>query len=353
MRAKDFMDTQKKLLSFAVPCYNSESYMERCLQSLLTAGDEAEIIIIDDGSSDRTAEIADGYAVRYPNVVKVVHQENGGHGEGVNVGLKNAEGLYYKVVDSDDMLDPAALRVFINTVKEHLAADNAADLYIVNFIYDKETSHKKFVRNYKKNLPVNTFFTWEDVKRFQTSEMLLMHSIVYKTELLRASGTHLPKHTFYVDNIFSYKPLPFMQKLYYLDVDLYLYYIGREDQSVNLQNILKRYEQQIRVMKAMADAYSYDEICKQKKGLKRYMLHSLSIIMLLTQMFTSCGNDNRKKRKKDLKELWLYLKERDIKLYRHIRTRTYNALIAWMPFCMVRKVTWFFYRYYQRRLSCN
>ena len=91
-----------KLLSFAIPCYNSKDYMEHCIESILPGGDDVEIIIVDDGSKDETAAIADRYAAEYPDIVKAVHQENGGHGEAVNTGLKNATGKYFKVVDSDD-----------------------------------------------------------------------------------------------------------------------------------------------------------------------------------------------------------------------------------------------------------
>ena len=91
-----------KVLSVTVPCYNSESYMNKCIDSLLKGGEDVEIIIVDDGSSDRTSEIADDYVRRYPSIVKAVHQENGGHGEAVNTGIANATGIYFKVVDSDD-----------------------------------------------------------------------------------------------------------------------------------------------------------------------------------------------------------------------------------------------------------
>ena len=92
-----------KLLSIAIPCYNSEAYMEHCINTLLTGGDEVEIIIVDDGSQkDRTPEIADEYERRYPGICRAIHQENGGHGQAVNTGLKNATGVFFKVVDSDD-----------------------------------------------------------------------------------------------------------------------------------------------------------------------------------------------------------------------------------------------------------
>ena len=88
-----------KLITFAVPCYNSQDYMRRCIDTLLTGGEKVEIIIVDDGSKDRTGEIADEYAAKYPTIVKAVHQENQGHGQGVNVGLAHATGEFYKVVD--------------------------------------------------------------------------------------------------------------------------------------------------------------------------------------------------------------------------------------------------------------
>ena len=91
-----------KILSIAIPCYNSEAYMEKCIDSLLVGGEDVEILVVNDGSSDRTAEIADAYAKKYPTIVKAIHQENGGHGEAVNAGIRNASGLYFKVVDCDE-----------------------------------------------------------------------------------------------------------------------------------------------------------------------------------------------------------------------------------------------------------
>ena len=88
-----------KLITFTVPCYNSAAYMDHCIETLLTAGEDAEIILVDDGSKDDTGKIADAYAEKYPTIVRVIHQENGGHGEGVNQGIRNATGVYFKVVD--------------------------------------------------------------------------------------------------------------------------------------------------------------------------------------------------------------------------------------------------------------
>ena len=97
-----------KVLSITVPCYNSQEYMRKCIESLLSGGDEVEILVVDDGSSDRTLEIAQEYEKNYPGIVRAIHQENKGHGGAVNTGLAHATGLNFKVVDSDDWLNEEA-----------------------------------------------------------------------------------------------------------------------------------------------------------------------------------------------------------------------------------------------------
>ena len=208
-----------KLLSIAIPCYNSEAYMRHCIESLLPGGDEVEILIVDDGSTkDRTAEIADEYERKYPGICRAIHQENGGHGEAVNTGLRNAEGIYYKVVDSDDWVDEAAYQEILSTLRRFVCGEETLDMLISNFVYEKQGAKRKKVMNYRTALPQNELFTWDDVKVFMLGQYILMHSVIYRTELLRECGLELPKHTFYVDNIFVYQPLPHVKTMYYLNV---------------------------------------------------------------------------------------------------------------------------------------
>lgn len=185
-----------KLITFAVPSYNSEAYMRKCIDSLLAGGEDVEIVIVNDGSKDATGSIADEYAAAHPDICRAVHQENGGHGEGVNQGIRHATGLYYKVVDSDDRVDADALRAVLDTIKAHLAANDLPDLYITDFVYDHAEDGTTFTRSYKKNMPTGRMFGWKDVKRFRGSSTLLMHSLMYRTEVLRECGLELPKHTF-------------------------------------------------------------------------------------------------------------------------------------------------------------
>ncbi len=156
-----------KLISFGIPCYNSAAYMSKCIESLLIGGDEVEIIIVDDGSQkDNTLQIAKEYEAKYPGIVKAVHQENGGHGEAVNTGLRNATGVYYKVVDSDDWLDEINLPKVLDKLRELVMAGTPVDMFVANYIYDKVGQTRKKVVRYTTALPENCIFTWNDVKYF-------------------------------------------------------------------------------------------------------------------------------------------------------------------------------------------
>ena len=190
------------LMTFTVPCYNSEAYMQKCIDSLLPAGDDTEIIIVNDGSTDGTGEIADGYAAAHPGRVRVIHQENGGHGEGVNQGIRHARGKYFKVVDSDDWLDGEALARLMERMREHEAAGVDVDMYVANYVYEHVADKKTYVMNYRRIFPHETVCSWEDTRPFSPAQYLMMHSVYFKTAILRDCGLELPKHTFYVDNLF-------------------------------------------------------------------------------------------------------------------------------------------------------
>ena len=142
-----------KLITFAVPCYNSAEYMDRCIETLLTGGRRVEIVIIDDGSTDRTPEIADRYAEKYPDIIRVVHQPNGGHGEGVNQGLAHASGRYFKVVDSDDWLDTRALHRLLDYLEHWENHGIQTDLVIVNYIYDHLYEDSRHAVRYRSVFP--------------------------------------------------------------------------------------------------------------------------------------------------------------------------------------------------------
>ena len=207
-----------KLITFAVPCYNSAAYMEHCVDTLLQGGSDIEIILVDDGSTkDDTPAICDRYQEQYPDIVRAIHQPNGGHGEGVNQGIRNARGIYYKVVDSDDWVDVPALHKALDKLRQFVRDNKLVDMMVCNYVYEHVESESERVMHYRNVFPRNKVFGWEQIGRFRPSQYLLMHSVIYRTQLLRNCGLELPKHTFYVDNIFVYQPLPSVKNIYYLD----------------------------------------------------------------------------------------------------------------------------------------
>lgn len=304
-----------KLLSIAIPCYNSEKYMRKAIECLLPGGEDVEIIVVDDGSTDRTAQIADEYAAKYPSIVKAVHQENGGHGEAVNTGLKEATGIYYKVLDSDDWFQEEAYLKVLEKLHQIIGGQKALDMFICNFVYEKEDKKHKKVMTYRSAFPQDMIFTWNDVKFFKPGQYILMHSVIYRTELLRECNLQLPKHTFYVDNIFVFQPLPHVKTMYYMDVNLYRYYIGREDQSVNEQIMIKRIDQQILVNKLMIDYMAATKSLHPKQN--KYMLNYLDIIMTISSILLIKEGSTEALLKK--RNLWEYLKETDGRDYFRLR----------------------------------
>ena len=303
-----------KLLSIAIPCYNSEAYMEHCIESLLPGGDDVEILIVNDGSKDRTAEIADAYEAKYPSICRAIHQENGGHGEAVNAGIRNATGLYFKVVDSDDWVDKDAYMQILDKLRDFAGSETNLDMLLANYVYEKEgAKHKKVMR--QKGFPQDKVFTWSDIPHFFKGHYILLHSVIYRTKLLRECGLELPKHTFYVDNIYVYYPLPHVKTVYYLNVNFYRYFIGRDGQSVNEQNMIKRIDQQLFVNKTMIDMYQMHKI--PNKRLRSYMINYLAIMMTVSSIIAIRSKNPENLEKK--KELWQYLKEKDSKVYAKIR----------------------------------
>ena len=306
-----------KLLTVTIPCYNSAAYMNHAIDTLLSGGEEMEIIIVNDGSSDDTQTIAEAYKAKYPSIIKVINQENGGHGEAVNTGLANASGLYFKVVDSDDWVNEKALSQVMTTLKNLIADGKSPDLFLVNYVYEKVDENKKKVINYNWALPKDRIFTWDDIMHFKQSQNILMHSTIYRTKLLKDCGIKLPKHTFYVDNIFVYQPLPYVKTLYYLDVNLYRYFIGRSDQSVNEQVMIRRIDQQLKITKIMIESHDLMQI--KSKKLQNYMIKYLSMMMTVSSVFLiKEGSEESMAKKQDL---WDYLKSYDRRLYKKIRSQ--------------------------------
>ncbi|MGN0513666.1 MAG: glycosyltransferase family 2 protein [Lachnospiraceae bacterium] len=338
-----------KVLSIAIPCYNSAAYMEKCINSLLIGGEDVEIIIVDDGSTkDNTAEIADRYAKEYPDIVRAIHQENGGHGEAVNTGIRNATGVFFKVVDSDDWVNEVAYKKLLSTMKYMISTGTELDLLIANYVYEKDGAKRKKVISYRNALPVEKLFGWDDVKKFRIAQYILMHSVIYRTQMLKDCALELPKHTFYVDNIFVFNPLPYVKTMYYVDVNFYRYYIGRDDQSVNEKVMISRVDQQLRVNRTMIDYFCETHI--ENKHCRKYMLSYLKIMMVISSVMLILSETDENFQKK--KDLWKYVYNKDIKLWFSLRFGLLGHCVN-LPGKGGRKVTRMGYRIANKFIGFN
>lgn len=309
-----------RVLTFAIPCYNSAEYMDKCIQSILDGADGADdiqIVIVDDGSTkDDTPAKADEWAERHPDIIEVVHQENGGHGAAVLAGLAEARGTFFKVVDSDDWLDAESLGTLLSTIRETEAAHANIDLFVTNYVYEHVVDGTQHAVGYRGILPQDRVFGWREVGHFGMTRNLLMHALCYRTNTLRDANVPLPSHTFYVDNIYAWVPLPYCDRLYYLDVDMYRYFIGREDQSVNEKVMAGRIDQQRRITRIMMKAYHpYRDIAVAQ--LRSYMVNYFVIMMAICSIFSMLSE--QPDAKEEVERLWRDLRDYDRRLWRRCR----------------------------------
>lgn len=307
-----------KLLSIVVPSYNSQDYLRHCLDTVVKGGQEVEVIVIDDGSTDATAEIAREYCARFPGIVRLEQKENGGHGSAVNRGLEVATGTYFKVVDSDDWLDTKDYM----SVLSLLRSLGPIDLLITNYVYEYSYNGKHKVMRFSNVFPQGKVITWDHMHRFRFDQLMLMHSLFYRTDLLRECGLKLPEHTFYVDNLVAYLPLPYVKSLVYLDCSPYHYLIGRPGQSVNTQVMIKQIDQQLKVTRLMIEAYDLFKDIEGEK-LRRYMIFYLSMMVAITVTYIYIAEDEKLICKAD--ELWAFIKQKDEKLYAVLRKSFLNS----------------------------
>lgn len=302
------------LLSIAIPSYNSEEYLHYCVGSLVVGGEQVEILIINDGSSDRTQEVAEKLEAKYSNV-RVIYQENKGHGGAVNTGIREAKGTYFKVVDSDDWVDSRAYLKVLETLEQLETAETPVDALISNFVYEKEGQSRKKNMSYHDVLPENQIFTWNEVRAFSKGQYMMMHSLIYRTALLHEVGLKLPEHTFYVDNIFVFTPLQAVKTMYYLPVDFYRYFIGRNDQSVNESVMIKRIDQQLKVNRILVDNLYLDEI--DNPDLRSYLLNHVEITTIISCALLNRAGTAEHMMKKQ--ELWQYIQEHNPALFKIVR----------------------------------
>lgn len=316
---------EKKTLTFVVPAYNMTEYLERCVMSLIAAkrNDDIEVLIVDDGSSDGTLEMAQKFEARYPGIVRAIHQENKGHGGAVNTGIAAASGMYVKVVDADDWVGPESLEQVMAVLREEADSTEPIDMLVTNYVYDKVGKRNKHVVNFRHAMKAGELLTWNDLGHFGLAEYILMHALTYRTAVVRESGMQLPEHTFYVDFIYAYQPFPWVKTMKYLDTPFYHYFIGRDGQSVQTDVMIRRVDQLRLVNQCMVRATP--ERGTVPDGLYRYMIHFLAIESSVASVFMILSRDPENYEKK--KDMWDDIKAYSPTIYKDVRKKAMSRAL--------------------------
>lgn len=321
-----------KLLTIVLPTYNTERYLKRCLDSLLLNSDYKllEIIAVNDGSKDNSLKILQEYEEKYPETVIVLDKENGGHGSTINEGLRIASGKYFRVIDTDDWVDIQNFPLFLNCLK-----DKNSDLIITNFsrehVYSGETQSIKY-----SNIEYNKVYNF-DTFDFSLigEEYFYMSTSTYKTELLREANLHLQEKTFYVDMEYNTQPIPYVKTFEFLDLDIYKYFIGRADQSMNLKSFASHYLDHERVMKGLIEKYLKEQKTLCNPNAQKYIEKILFYMLYTNYNIQAIYNENRNDAVKILRTFDKYLRKTDIGLYNMMRCSYVITILRRLKFIPV------------------
>ena len=337
-----------KLLTLVIPSYNAEAFLRRCVERMVPAGPELDVLIVDDGSLDGTPAVADRLAAEYPEIVRVVHQENSGHGEGLNQGIRQAQGIYLKSVDADDRIDTDSLIHLLDLLRDHASEDTWADLVINDYVYDHTDRENVFQVRYNHVFHADRVDTWETCRRFPIWKQFMIHSMCYRVGLLREHDYTLPLHTFYEDNLFIYQPLPWVRRILYLPFPLYGYTVGQEGQSVSEKNLVRRMDQNTRMVTRMICTWTLEQIRQLPPHLRDYMISFLSgQVLAVSVLHEMAGND----RSRELhKAMWEEIQAFDPALCRCLRRHPTAAV---MTSCgpAVRRLAYHVSRFAQKRIG--
>lgn len=280
-----------KILTVLIPVYNTEKYIRRCVDTLMVDNilDDIEVLIVSDGSKDGSVDIAKEYEAKYPNTVKVIEKENGGHGSTINKGLECATGKYFRVLDSDDWFNPIDFEKFVQRLKNE-EADLVVCNYCKEFVYESRSEYFEYEKlEEDKTYDFSTF----DLELLK-GEYFVMATSTYKTEVLRRSGLHLLEKTFYVDMQFNVVPMTEVKTFAYYDLDIYRYFIGRPDQSMNMNNFVRNQNHHKKMIKWLIEYYT-----KKKDSLnenQRKYIEMILIYTLNTHYAIYCEYDQNHKR---------------------------------------------------------
>lgn len=299
---------ENKLLTIVVPCYNVEEFIEECLDSIVNTNvmDLLEVLIVNDGSLDNSLNLITKYEECYPQTFCVIDKINRGHGSTINVGIEKSTARYFMVLDGDDWINPEELNKLVYNLSN-------IDVDLVSFNY---TRINNGVKNTVKNN--DKYFHYGEIYSFDKLNLnkiyFVLSSICYKTKLLKDCKLTLFENMYYVDLQYITKPIVSVNTVIFFDLNIYNYRLGNVNQSVNIKNMLNRYDQHEIIVKDLILYYNNQSFISKKK--KIYIMNVLMKITY-TQYHLSLTYDfDIDRAKSNMKKFDKYLKENNILLYK-------------------------------------
>ena len=304
----------EKILTISIAAYNAESDISRCLDSLINSGvlEKLDVVVVNDGSKDQTSKIVKEYVEKYKDSIHMIDKENGGHGSTINSSIKVAEGKYYKILDSDDWVDSNNLAKLVC----YLEANNV-DLVLNPYheVAYSDHSVKKMVEMERNQLEYEIKY---DIKKLSEKCVLFMHSLTFKTDVIKKMGSIIDEHCFYVDMEYSIFPMLYVRDFVYLDYSVYQYLLGSQTQSMNIQNMIKRREQHLKVIKRLIEFYNNNEskLCINLRNIIR-----LRIKYVVYQQYKIYFSMSEKNALLEVKKFDSWLKKANLDLYSGVSGR--------------------------------
>nr|WP_024837342.1 glycosyltransferase family 2 protein [Clostridium sp. 12(A)] len=236
-----------KILTIVVPVYNVEKYLDQCLKSFVISEilDKLEVLIINDGSCDSSSTIGQTYVNEYPDTFRMITKENGGHGSTINVGIQEATGKYFKVVDGDDWVNAKGVRSLVK-----LMDDLDVDMVLSNYYWVDDITGKKSkeIKEICSGIEYGTVIPFQMVS---SKIFFKMHAISYRTEILKKIPERIDEHCYYVDLEYITFPIPYIKTIAAIPDYVYMYRVGQAAQSVSIENMQKRCAQHEKVVNCL------------------------------------------------------------------------------------------------------
>lgn len=225
----------KKILSVIIPTYNMEKYLNRCLDSFLIGNtDELEVVIVNDGSTDKSEDIANEYVLNHPNIFRLLNKKNGNYGSTINAALTTLKGLYVKVVDADDWIETAYLSRYLS-----MLSNTDADIILSPFYFSFINGTRKEKTLNIKNVTCGKKYKYEDFTSFFFTDMYTTHCITYKLNIFSLFQYVQTEGVSYTDQEWVFKPIVHLNSICFFDHPLYNYYIGRDGQTIEYSMKIK------------------------------------------------------------------------------------------------------------------